>query len=154
MTTTTKEKVEEVLQFAIDNEAKAVEFYTRLAGLQESASLKEMFSSLAAEERRHKAKLEKVRSGGKLLKSGVKLSRTVDLSDYLTPPEPSGDLDLQDALLLSMRKEKAAFSLYMDMASAASDPAVKDLFLSLAREEASHKLRFELEYDRVIQPDN
>ncbi|MBI5883133.1 MAG: ferritin family protein [Elusimicrobia bacterium] len=154
MTTTTREKVEEVLQFAIDNEQRAVDFYTLLASRQRQAGLKEMFSSLAAEEGRHKLKLEKIRSGRKLLKSGAKISRDIDLEDYATPPEPEGDLDLQDALLLAMKKEKAAFNLYMDMADAAAEPEVKDIFLSLAREEANHRARFEREYDRFVRPDN
>ncbi|MFA6318559.1 MAG: ferritin family protein [Elusimicrobiota bacterium] len=151
---TTKEKVEEILRFAIDNEAKAVELYARLAARQKQVHLRELFSSLAAEERRHKARLEKVLSGRKLLKSGAALARDIDLEDYASPPEPKGELGLQDALILAMKKEKAAFNLYMDMAGAAVQREVREVFLSLAREEAGHKLRFEREYDRFIQPDN
>jgi len=53
-----------------------------------------------------------------------------------------------------MKREKAAFKLYSDLAEQVGDQQTKDLFLSLAEEEAKHKLRFEVEYDEVILKDN
>ncbi|MFA6317566.1 MAG: ferritin family protein [Elusimicrobiota bacterium] len=154
MPSKTKNEFDEALKFAIDNEQKAVEFYTKLAARPHQPGVKEMLLQLAEEEKGHKAKLERVRSGEKLLKPGAGLTRKLDLEDYVTAPESEDDLDFQDALLLAMKKEKAAFSFYMDVAGNMRDPSLKELFLSLASEEATHKLRFELEYDRQIQPDN
>jgi rubrerythrin len=45
-----------------------------------------------------------------------------------------------------MKKEKAAFRLYMDLSDRASDLSMKELFMALAVEESKHKLRFEVEY--------
>ncbi|MBI5208554.1 MAG: ferritin family protein [Elusimicrobia bacterium] len=154
MPTLVHDKVDEVLRFAIANEEAAVDFYTRLASGPHQPGLKELFLEFAAEEKKHKARLEKVRSGKKLLKSGAAIARSIDLEDYSTPPAPTGSLDLQEALLLAMKKEKAAFTLYMDMADAACEKEIKDLFLSLARQEANHRSRFEREYDRRVRPDN
>jgi rubrerythrin len=53
-----------------------------------------------------------------------------------------------------MKREKAAFKLYSDLAAACSDPQVRETLLRLAQEEAKHKLRFELEYDDTIQGEN
>ena len=49
-----------------------------------------------------------------------------------------------------MKKEKAAFRLYQDLAGLVQDEKIKALFLSLAQEEAKHKLRFEVEYDDLL----
>ena len=49
-----------------------------------------------------------------------------------------------------MKKEKAAYTMYLDLAGAAPSSELKNLFLGLAREEANHKLRFELEYDDEV----
>ena len=56
-------------------------------------------------------------------------------------------LDYQQALIVAMKKEKAAFKLYSALAEQTTDAAFRELFLALAQEEAKHKLRFEVEYD-------
>ena len=68
--------------------------------------------------------------------------------------ELDATLDFQQALIVAMKAEKAAYKLYNDLADKVDDPTVKDLFYALAQEEAKHKLRFEVEYDEVILKDN
>lgn len=82
--------------------------------------------------------------------------QTVDMkmTDYLVEPASAPELGYQDALILAMKQEKAAFRLYSDLAEKSTDPEVEATKLSLAQEEAKHKLRFELEYDDVVQPSN
>ena len=53
-----------------------------------------------------------------------------------------------------MKNEKAAFRLYLDLANKVSNLEQKSLFLSLANEEAKHKLRFEIEYDEIVLKEN
>ncbi len=57
------------------------------------------------------------------------------------------DTSYQDIPILAMKKEKAAFKLYMDLHETVDDADLKSLMLALAQEEAKHKLRFEIEYD-------
>lgn len=76
------------------------------------------------------------------------------LADYLVDAEPAEDMSYAEALVLAMKKEKAAFRLYTDLASAARGDALRDLFLSLAAEEARHKLRFEVEYDDHVMKED
>ena len=63
-------------------------------------------------------------------------------------------MDYQEALVLAMSQEKAAFKLYSKLAERSPNEQFKSLFLSLAQEEAKHKLRFELEYDEFVLRDN
>jgi len=68
--------------------------------------------------------------------------------------EPDSALDYQQALIVAMKREKAAFKLYIDLAAAVEAQELRDTFLALAAEEAKHKLRFELEYDESILTGN
>ena len=137
---------DEVLDFAIEKEQEASEFYGDLAGRMKNPAMKKVFEGFAREEMGHKAKLTKVKEGKRLVQSEAKVM-DLKIADYLVDVEPQPEMEYQDALILAMKKEKAAFRLYSDLATAAGDGELQDLFLSLAQEEAKHKLRFELEYD-------
>ena len=63
-------------------------------------------------------------------------------------------MDYQQALILAMNKEKAAFRMYTDLAAAAPEEGLRNTFLALAQEEAKHKLRFEIEYDEEVMSEN
>lgn len=155
MMTATREwtSVNDVLDFAIGNEQQAVDFYVEMAGKVQSPHVKKMFEENAREERGHKTKLEGVKSGQKLLSAEEKVL-DLKLSNYLVDVEADTDLDFQGALILAMKREKAAFRLYTDLAGRTEDNELKQTFLGLAQEEAKHKLRFEVEYDDEILKEN
>ena len=143
---------EAILDFAIERESQAHEFYMELAGQVERAALRKTLEGFAKEELGHKAKLEAVKKGQNFPSAG----RVADLkmSDYLTDVEPSSDMNYRDILVAAMKKEKAAFKFYSDLAAIAEDENLVNTFLSLAQEEAKHKLRFEIEYDEEVLKDN
>jgi len=145
--------VDDVLDFAIGNEQQAADFYMEMAGKVQSPHVKKMFEDNAREEQGHKAKLEAVKSGKKLLSSQEKVL-DLKLSNYLVDVQANGDLDFQGALIVAMKREKAAFRLYNDLAANTEDKELKQTFLGLAHEEAKHKLRFEIEYDDEILKEN
>ncbi len=143
--------VDEILDFAIKQEEAAATFYTDLADKVSASNMKQIFLEFAKEEKGHKAKLLQVRSGKQMQASEAKILN-LKIGDYMEDVEPSPNVDYQDALILAMKAEKAAFKLYTDLASATDDPGLKDTLLALAQEEAKHKLRFEVEYDdRVLK---
>ena len=145
--------VDEILDFAISEEQAAADFYTGLAGKMDQPALKQIFEGFSKEEMGHKAKLEAVKGGKKLLSSAAKVA-DLKIGDYLVDIDTSGDLDYQQALIVAMKKEKAAFRLYSDLAGKTDDAGVRDLLLELAQEEAKHKLRFEVEYDEFVLAEN
>ena len=147
------DSVDAVLDFAIQNEQDASDFYTELASKMEKPYMKQAFEGFAAEERGHKAKLEAVKKGqiAKLTKAKV---LDLKIGDYLVEQKPSASMDYQSALILAMKQEKAAFRLYTDLAASTDDAKIRELFLGLAQEEAKHKLRFEVEYDDEFLRDN
>jgi len=145
--------VDEILDFAIGEEEKAAQFYTDLAAKVDKAWMKDIFKGFAKEEMGHKAKLLGVKEGKLLISATTKVT-DLKIAEYLVDAEPTADIDYQDALILAMKKEKAAFKLYTDIAASSDDEMVKGTFLALAQEEAKHKLRFEVEYDQYVLTDN
>ena len=143
---------EDVLDFAIERETEAVQFYTDLAQQMKNPSMRDVFKAFAKEEQGHKAKLEAIKQN-KQIKPAKNVS-DLHIADYVVEVEPDPEMDYQDALVLAMKKEKAAFRLYIEVANQVADEEHKSLFLSLAQEEAKHKLRFEIEYDEVVLKEN
>ena len=90
----------------------------------------------------------------KLFAFSLEKINSLNLSDYTTWGNFTLDLSYQDALILAMLKEKAAFRLYLNLSEKTEVPFLKEVFLSLAQEESKHKLRFELEYDEYILKEN
>jgi rubrerythrin len=145
--------VDEILDFAIGQEEEAAQFYTELAGKVNKPNIKEMFEQFAREEKGHKAKLLAAKEGRVLQKSEKKIL-DLKIGDHLELVELTPNIDFQDALILAMKAEKNAFKLYNSLAEQADDPAIRDMLLALAQEEAKHKLRFETEYDELVFTEN
>lgn len=144
---------DQILDFAIKKEEEAAELYRDIAATLAGPDMKEVFESFAREEKQHKAKLIEVKNGNRIISSEKKIF-DLKIGDSLVDVKPSPNLDYQHALIFAMKAEKAAYKLYNDLARATNDPALKDLFLGLAQEEAKHKLRFEIEYDDQILTEN
>ena len=141
--------IEEVLDFAIERENEAHDFYMDLAEKMELPSMRKVFTGFAAEEMGHRKKLEMAKEGKLILGQGNKV-KDLRIAEYIVEVEVGGDMNYQDALVLAMKREKAAFKLYMDLSDMVSDPHMVELFIHMAQEEAKHKLRFEIEYDEHV----
>jgi rubrerythrin len=148
------QSVDEVLDFAIAREQEAVRFYTDLAAKMDKPATKAIFQDFAREEAGHKKKLLDVKESGHLQPSTEKVL-DLKIGDYLVEVDPAThELDYQNALILAMKREKAAFKLYTNLAEATDDADLKSTMLALAQEEAKHKLRFEMEYDDKVLAEN
>jgi rubrerythrin len=140
--------VDEILDFAIEREIEANEFYTELAKKMDNPAMRKVFEDFATEEMGHKFKLEAVKAGEYTIKD--EQAQTLGIADYVVAGEPAPDMSYADALVLAMKKEKVAYRLYLDLASVSEAEELTDIFLALAQQEARHKLRFEIEYDDVV----
>jgi rubrerythrin len=146
--------VEEILDFAIEREQEAHDYYLNLASRSQRAGMKETFTQFASEELGHKKKLESIKQG-KLIPATSKKVQDLKIAEYVVDVDDAGgELSIQDALILAMKREKASFRLYSDLANSIDDASVRTTFLMLAQEEAKHKLRFEIEYDEVVLAEN
>jgi len=144
---------DEALSFAISEEIQAAKFYEELAAKSSLPAMRQLLLQFAGEEKDHMKKLEEVKSG-KRARLSDEQARNLKIADYVTDVPPGANVTYQEALIIAMKKEKAAYAMYLDLADTSSGPELKELFLGLAREEANHKLRFELEYDNEVMQDN
>lgn len=145
--------LDDILDFAIEMEQNSIEFYNNLAQRTKTNDMKETFYNFVEEEIKHKAKLLKIKEE-KIFTLGQEKVNELNIADYLEKTEEKDDMTYQEALILAMKREKAAFKLYTKLANQTTDPEFVKLFLSLAQEESKHKLMFEIEYDEVILKEN
>lgn len=145
--------IDDILDFAIEMEQKSIEFYNDLAQKAKTEDMKQTFYTFVEEEIKHKAKLIKIKED-KIFNLGQENIHELNIANYLEKTEPTENMSYQEALILAMKREKAAFRLYTKLAGQTSNPEFAKLFRSLAQEESKHKLMFEIEYDEVILREN
>ena len=136
---------DDILDFAIARENQAHEFYKELAALATKRDVRRAICGFAIDELQHGIRLEAIKAGEtSLLDDDV---GNLDVAERTPETAPQPDMSYADLLVVAMKREKAAFRLYTNLASIAKKKELRDTFLGLAREEAGHKLRLEIEYD-------
>ena len=139
---------DEVMDFAIDAETEAVDFYRMLADFVEKPEMTEVLSDLASQESEHRAKLETMKAGRIVIDEEE--VGDLGITDHIEDVKPYAKMNYVDLLVVGMKKEEAARKLYTELAAIAQTQELRDIFVKLAQEEAEHKMRFELEYDLTI----
>lgn len=147
------ENVDAILDFAINEEQMAVDFYSELADAAKTDDMRQVFMEFAEEEIKHKQRLLKIKEEGFYTLEKEQIT-DLKISDYVVNVKPTPGMTYEDALILAMKKEKAAFKLYTALADRAPNAQLKDVFTGLAQEESKHKLRFEIEYDEFVLREN
>lgn len=140
--------VEEIINYAIEREKEAVQFYEEISKQEAFSGTRKTFEDFAKEERKHQAMLEDF-SINKEKISEYKLEWITDIkrSDYLVDMEYEKGMHYTDILRLAMKKEEKALKLYNDLSKKADNENVIKLFKLLAQEEAKHKGYIEGLYD-------
>ena len=147
------ETIDEILDFAMEAEQEAVDFYTQLASQMQNQEMKETFLQFAKEEVGHKARLQKIKDE-RMFDIAEEKVPDLKIADYIVNTRPDPQMSYADALVLAMKKEKAAFKLYTTLAQRTDNAQIRKVFQSLAVEESKHKLRFEIEYDELVMREN
>ena len=137
--------IEEILDYAIEREKEAHALYTELADRVTRPGMREVLLEFAEVEEGHRRQLERVRSG-ELPELSSEMVQSLKIADHLDMPEPTAHMTYREALLFAVKAESASYALYNRLADLTDNEALVDVFRSLAREEASHKLQFEKEY--------
>jgi rubrerythrin len=148
------DEIEDILYYAVSREVEANVFYNLLSQYIDDAQVRDICNEFAGEELEHKARLElEIMKLGIVAKSSAagQGSRVLPKPlDYMLGMAKVMKLDLPQLLLLAMEKEKVSFRLYVDLLAMVKDEQSRQTILELAEEEARHKMRFELEYDRLL----
>ena len=140
--------VEEIINYAIEKEKEAVQFYEEISQQETFSGARKTFEGFAKEERKHQAMLEDFSVNQDKI-SEYKLEWITDIkrSDYLVDIEYKKGMHYTDILRLAMKREEKALKLYNDLMQKADNENVIKLFKLLAQEEAKHKGYLEGLYD-------
>ena len=149
----TKEKFNEVIDYAISGEKEAVKFYQELQQRTKFQAQKVMLKEFENMEKGHVVILENIRKKG-IKNIRVKEVANLNISEYIVDVKPYDDMTYQDILIIAMKKEEQAQKLYANMAGSLPGTELETLFLKLASEEADHKLQFETLYDEHVLKEN
>jgi rubrerythrin len=142
--------LEAILDFAIEKEQEAAEFYLRLSQQEDFSGSGKMFQEFAAEERKHEKLLKTFKSEGITQKAAdYELKWITDLkrSDYAVDLAYQPGMGYHEILMLAMKREEKALALYNEFLRQTDTPEAQKLFKVLCQEEAKHKLALETMYD-------
>ena len=142
------DSIDDILDFAIEKEREAVEFYTELSKQESFDSSKSVLLEFAEEERKHERLLTDFKENRQAIEN-YKLEWITDIkrSDYLIDITYESGMPFADTLRLAMKREEMALALYNQLIEKADDESVRKVFQILCQEEAKHKNILETIYD-------
>ncbi len=144
------ENLEAIIDFALEKEKEAAEFYENLSQEEAFSGSSKMFKEFAQEERKHEKMLENFKTEDlPEMMAEYKLKWITDLkrSDYVVDLEYTKGMGYNEMLMLAMKREEKSLKLYNDFLKQAGTEDSKKLFKILCQEEAKHKLALETMYD-------
>lgn len=147
-------RLQDFIDFAIQNEIDAAELYERYSNLVKSKPQKELLKSLGSMERSHAQRLRDFHSGAPLVFANAVEASDMQISDYQVDVRLNEYSTLEDVFVFAMKSEQKAYELYTGLANLEEDPHIKMLFHGLAQDEKGHKALLEGEYEKGIMQEN
>jgi rubrerythrin len=142
-----------IIETAINKEIEAYTFYHGVADKAKSPMLKDLFTELAGEEKKHREFLQ-----GMLTKDIAKMkfdaSHDYKVGDNLPTPDLNVGMKPLEGLVVAIKKELQAMQMYTQLAKLAKDTETQFLFSQLANMERGHKARLEDIYTNMAFPEN
>lgn len=142
--------LEDIIDFAIEKEKEAAEFYLSISAQERFSGKKQMLLEFSDQERKHQRMLENLKTGKverKLDDYQFKWITDIKRSDYVEAIEYHPGMGYNELLMLAMKREEKALKLYNEMLANAQSEEQKKVFKVLCQEEAKHKLSLETMYD-------
>jgi rubrerythrin len=140
---------DDIIQFAIQREEEAAIAYGDMMKKARGEAARKLLLDLQEDEKNHKRVLQGL-TKVKVESSAFKDVKDLKISDYLVEEPLGADMNFQDLLIFAAKKEKRAAELYKDLAKKTKFKEQEALFEFLAKQEKSHKLRLELEYEKHV----
>ena len=145
----------QIIDFAVEREKEAVNFYAALRKSAKFDAHKTMLQEIENMEKGHILTLEKLRNRNMDHKMN-KVVNNLKIGDYIVLDSEVTPDSYPNILLIAMKREELSHLLYLELAekTATEDKEISDLFAVLSAEEAEHKLKFEKLYDEDVLKDN
>jgi len=143
--------VEDILKFALQKEEASYFFYMDMAKLVDDKTVSQLFEDFAREELNHREQIQlEIMKVGKVIDTEDDWANRTS-ADSLFNGELPKDFNVADALKVAIKKEQAAYKLYIDLIRVTKDQEAVDAFMVLAEEEIRHKMKFEAAYDSFMR---
>ena len=146
-----RDQMRKVLDFAIAKEKEAEAFYKEWSQKAKDPAVQGLFAELAGVEHGHMEMLSRI-TPEEMAATGDSAVDELNLSELLINVEASPNLNLQESMILAMKREQGAVALYSRLAELNGE--ARPLFEALAKEEGRHKASLEAEYDEHILTEN
>jgi len=143
----------EILDFAVEREKEAVQYYRDLQKETHFKGQLDFLKELESMELGHIIVIENLRNK-QITELEIKHVPNLKISEYLTADLEKLDLTYPNLLIKAMKREELSVKLYTDMSERFPDSSLQQLFQKLASEEAGHKHKFEVLYDEWISQGN
>lgn len=144
------ENLDAILDFAIEKEIEAAQFYAECSEMESLSGSREMLKEFAGEERKHQSMLEDFKKGvvrEEVSEYKLKWITDIKRSDFAVEMEFTPGMAYHELLMLAMKREEKALKLYNDLLAKAETDQEQKVFKILCQEEAKHKLTLEKMYD-------
>ena len=144
---------QEAIKQAIQTEKNAMDFYQLGALQMKDQEAKRIFEQLAKEERQHAQHFYKSYTGSDLAPFEEFISAPPEYeSTWVSSIQKviSSDFTEGKALEVAMEKENKLEQALLETASRISDPSIREVFLTNAKETHNHYLTIESEYSRIM----
>jgi len=146
-----RDSLQKALEFAVAKEKEAEAFYKEWAEKVSDPTVKALFAEMAATEHGHMEMLSRV-TPEDMASTREASVEDLNLSELIVEVKATPNLDLQQAMIVAMKREESAAALYERLAQVGGE--TQPLFEALANEERRHKLQLETEYDEHILTEN
>ena len=146
-----RDQMRKALDFAIAKEKEAEAFYKEWSQKAKDPAVQGLFAELVGVEHGHVEILSQI-TPEEMAAGGDSTVSKLNLSDLLVDVKASPKLNVQEAMILAMKREEGAVRLYSRLAEMNGE--ARSLFEALAKEEGRHKAKLEAEYDDHVLIEN
>lgn len=131
--------IEEIINFAIEEEENAGEFYKTQSQKTSNVELRSLWQQLSNDEVRHKAMLLNVldKLNGGILLDKYMISKIPEFKPVELPEKKWNEIE--EAIISAVKNENEAYFMYSNLAQKMKTDEHKNILLSLAADEYRHR---------------
>jgi rubrerythrin len=152
-----EESVRQALEEAKERKALSCAFYEKLLLAVSDLSTKELIKELIEQKRKHMNNITEALNTGTFDKLGLDVScrwKGLGIGEGVKPKVVTGELTVQDVLLIAIRYEDDSIKYYEKLAEKFASTPAAEVFTRLAADEACHRNDVQFMYDDIVNREN
>lgn len=149
--------VRQALEEAKERKALSCAFYDKLLLAVSDLSTKELIKELIEQKTKHLKSINEALEKGSLEQLGLDVScrwKGLGIGEGIKPKVVTGELTVQDVLLIAIRYEDDSIKYYEKLAEKFEHTPDGEVFRRLAADEACHRNEVQFMYDDIVNREN